>query len=44
MKYYVLNTNSRWVRVNKCGADTFTFKGDNIIYHFDNFVWKTKVK
>lgn len=42
MKYYVLNTNSRWVRVNKCGADTFTFKGDNV-YHFDNFVWKAKV-
>lgn len=41
-KHYVLK-NSRWVRVYRCGYDTFIFKGDNVIYKFDDFECKSKI-
>ena len=38
VRYYVLNNNKRWVRVNRCGYDGFTFKGqDNIIYKLSDY-------
>lgn len=34
---------ARWHRVNKCGANTFTFNNDkNTVHNFDNWEYKTK--
>jgi hypothetical protein len=47
--YYVLcyrngSLKGRWHRVNKCGANTFTFKNElNIIYCFDGWQYKTRM-
>lgn len=41
VRHYVLR-NSRWVRVNRCGSNTFTFKGDNVVYSFDDYEYRRK--
>lgn len=35
---------ARWYRVNKCGANSFTFKNDkNTVHCFDDWQYKTKM-
>ena len=47
--YYVFcykngSMKGRWYRVNKCGANTFTFKdAKNVIECFDDWKYKTKI-